>query len=109
MAEYFDPIQKYADQKCIATLQGAIRAIDALLDLPHPVPTLLKGLFGVAELENDDFGNLLQSPLGSLGGGPADGRVLAGTELGPGGQQHRLGGVLRRAHERWEGRTHWPP
>ncbi|BEJ15770.1 hypothetical protein CspHIS471_0503750 [Cutaneotrichosporon sp. HIS471] len=64
MAEYFDPIQKYADQTCIATLQGAIRAIDALLELPHPVPTLLKGLFGVAGLENDDFGGVLQYPLG---------------------------------------------
>lgn len=65
MHEYYDPIQTYAEPTCIVTLQGAIRAIDLLLEMPHPVPSLLKGLFGLGGLENDDFGSVLQSPLGT--------------------------------------------
>lgn len=66
MAEYYDPIQKYGDDKCISTLQVAIKAIDALLEMPHPIPQMVKGLFNLTELENDDFGSVLQSPLGKL-------------------------------------------
>lgn len=64
MPEYYDPIQKYAEPTCIATLQGAVHAIDLLLEMPHPIPQLLKGLFGLGGLANDDFGSVLQSPLG---------------------------------------------
>ena len=64
--QYFDPIQEYADQKCISALQSAIRAIDILLDLPEPVPTGVKSLFGLEQLEdNSDFGDVLISPLGT--------------------------------------------
>jgi hypothetical protein len=38
--------------------------IDTILDSPGPLPGLLKGLFGLAELEDDDFAEVLQSPLG---------------------------------------------
>ena len=63
--QYHDPIQKYAPAECIATLQSAIKTIDSLLDLPEPVPTALKTLFGLGELkDNSDFADVLISPTG---------------------------------------------
>lgn len=64
--EYFDPIQKYADQSCISTLQRAIHTIDSLLELPSPVPQLLKAMFGLPGLDNGDFAQVLTMPLGKL-------------------------------------------
>lgn len=62
--QYFDPIQQYAPQECIAAIQSSVSVIDKVLDLPQPAPRLLKGLFGLSELEDDDFADVLQSPLG---------------------------------------------
>ena len=40
-----------------------------MLDLPGPVPTILKGLFGLEQLSDDaDFAEVLTSPLGEFGG-----------------------------------------
>ncbi|OCF35690.1 serine carboxypeptidase [Kwoniella heveanensis BCC8398] len=63
--EYYDPIQRYAPEECITTLQQAILIIDSLLNHPEPIPTLLKGVFGLSELAgNDDFADVIQAPLG---------------------------------------------
>lgn len=65
--QYFDPIQQYAPEECISTLQSTIKVIDTLLDLPEPVPTILKGLFGLEQLSDAaDFADVIQSPLGTL-------------------------------------------
>jgi hypothetical protein len=63
--QYHDPIIKYGPEKCIDTLLQAIESIDKLLDLPEPVPSLVKGLFGLEGLnDNADFGEVISSPLG---------------------------------------------
>ncbi|WWD21383.1 hypothetical protein CI109_105868 [Kwoniella shandongensis] len=63
--EYFDPIQRYGPEECISAIQSSIKTIDMLLDLPAPVPQLLKSLFGLGELESDtDFVEVLSSPTG---------------------------------------------
>lgn len=62
--QYFDPIQEYAPQDCIAAIRSSVKLIDTILDLPGPGPATLKGLFGLEELENDDFAEVLQTPLG---------------------------------------------
>lgn len=62
--QYFDPIQEYAPQDCIAAIRSSVKAIDSILDMPGPLPGLLKGLFGLAMLEDDDFADVIQSPLG---------------------------------------------
>ncbi|WVQ93094.1 hypothetical protein IAU59_000158 [Kwoniella sp. CBS 9459] len=63
--EYYDPIQRYAPEECISTLQQAILTIDSLLSHPEPIPTLLKGVFGLSELAgNDDFADVISGPLG---------------------------------------------
>lgn len=62
--EYFAPIQEYAPQSCIAAIRSSVKVIDTILDAPGPAAGLLKGLFGLQELEDDDFAEVLQSPLG---------------------------------------------
>ena len=63
--QYHDPIIKYGPEKCIDTLLSAIESIDKLLDLPEPVPSLVKGVFGLEGLsDNADFGEVISSPLG---------------------------------------------
>lgn len=63
--EYFDPIQQYGDPECISTLQQAVEAIDVILDLPGPAAGILKGMFGLQGLADDDFGDVLQMPIGA--------------------------------------------
>jgi hypothetical protein len=48
----------------MAAIRSSVKAIDGILDMPGPLPGLLKGLFGLAELEDDDFADVIQSPLG---------------------------------------------
>lgn len=86
--QYFDPIQEYGDEKCISDLQMAVGVIDALLDLPSPVPDLVKGLFGLSGLEDDDFADVIGSPFGGFRHALAvdPHRLLAGSELGPQGR-----------------------
>ncbi|OCF56353.1 serine carboxypeptidase [Kwoniella mangroviensis CBS 10435] len=63
--QYYDPIQRYAPENCINTLQAAIELIDHLLDQPEPIPRYLKGLFGLEELlSNEDFADVISGPLG---------------------------------------------
>ncbi|KAL7421306.1 Serine carboxypeptidase S28 [Cryptotrichosporon argae] len=62
--QYYDPIQSYGPPACIAALQSAIKTVDAVLALPGPAARALKALFGLAELGNADFGDVLSSPLG---------------------------------------------
>ncbi|WWC91094.1 uncharacterized protein L201_006035 [Kwoniella dendrophila CBS 6074] len=63
--QYYDPIQQYAPEQCISTLQSAIKIIDHLLDLPEPIPKHLKSLFGLEELpSNEDFADVISGPLG---------------------------------------------
>lgn len=64
--QYYDPIQQYGPVDCISALQSAIKTIDKLLDLPQPVPTLVKGLFGLQGLSDDaDFADVISGPLGA--------------------------------------------
>lgn len=92
--EYFDPIQEYGDEQCISTLQEAVKAIDLVLDLPGPAARIMKGMFGLEELADDDFAEVLQSPIGEIVMEVAHHRLLASTELGPRRQHHRLDGLL---------------
>jgi hypothetical protein len=63
--QYHDAVIKYGPEKCIDTLLSAVETIDKLLDLPEPVPSFLKGLFGLEGLsDNADFGDIISSPLG---------------------------------------------
>ncbi|OWZ38641.1 serine carboxypeptidase [Cryptococcus neoformans c45] len=64
--QYYDPIQEYGPPTCISTLQRAIIFIDNMLDHPRATgfPQLLKGLFGLGALEDDDFADVISSPLG---------------------------------------------
>lgn len=63
--QYNDAIIKYAPETCIDTLMIAVETIDQLLNLPEPVPSFVKGLFGLADLKDHaDFGELIASPLG---------------------------------------------
>lgn len=62
--QYFDPIQQYGPPECIAAIESSVKAIDAILDLPGPAGKFLKRMFGLEELEDDDFADVLQSPLG---------------------------------------------
>lgn len=63
--EYNDAIIKYAPEECIETLMSAVEVIDKLLDLPEPVPSFVKGLFGLEGLKDHaDFGEIIASPLG---------------------------------------------
>lgn len=63
--QYYDAIIKYGPTDCIDALMSSIEAIDRALDMPEPVPRLLKGLFGLGDLkDNGDFGEVLSSPLG---------------------------------------------
>ena len=65
--QYYDPVQKYGPEGCISAIQSAIKTIDTMLDLPGPVPTILKGLFGLEQLSDDaDFAEVLTSPLGEF-------------------------------------------
>jgi hypothetical protein len=63
--QYYDPIQTYGPEDCISEIQSAVIAIDAVLDMPTPISTILKGLFGLQELEHDDFADVVGSPLGN--------------------------------------------
>lgn len=63
--QYFDPIQQYGPPECIAAIESSVKAIDAILDLPGPAGKFLKRMFGLEELEDDDFADVLQSPLGA--------------------------------------------
>lgn len=64
--QYFDPIQEYGPVDCISALQSAVKTIDTLLDLPGPVPTFVKGMFGLEALKDDaDFADVISSPLGA--------------------------------------------
>jgi hypothetical protein len=63
--QYYDPIQTYGPEDCISAIQSAVIAIDAVLDMPKPISTVLKGLFGLQELEHDDFADVVSSPLGN--------------------------------------------
>ena len=63
--QYHDAIIKYGPEKCIDTLLQAVETIDKLLDLPEPMPSLVKGLFGLEGLsDNADFGEVISNPLG---------------------------------------------
>ncbi|KAG6816405.1 hypothetical protein H0H87_006209 [Tephrocybe sp. NHM501043] len=63
--EYMEVIRRAADAKCSSHLENSIVTIDHILDQPH-FKGLLKGLFGLKDLEHDeDFVSLLTSPLGS--------------------------------------------
>jgi len=63
--QYHDAIIKYGPEKCIDTLLSTVETIDKLLDLPEPVPTLVKGLFGLEGLKDHaDFGEVISGPLG---------------------------------------------
>lgn len=64
--QYYDPIQEYGPPECISTLRRAIIFIDNILDHPRATgfPQLLKGLFGLGALEDDDFADVISSPLG---------------------------------------------
>lgn len=66
--QYFDPIQEYADPDCISAIQTSVQVIDGLLSLPGPVNRAIKGLFGLAELEDDDFAEVLTFPFGAWQG-----------------------------------------
>ncbi|KAG6853090.1 hypothetical protein C0991_006984 [Blastosporella zonata] len=62
--EYMEVIRRAADEKCSSHLENSIVTIDHILDQPH-FRSLLKGLFGLKDLEHDeDFVSLLTSPLG---------------------------------------------
>ncbi|KAH0585852.1 hypothetical protein H2248_007139 [Termitomyces sp. 'cryptogamus'] len=63
--EYMEVIRRAADSKCSGDLQQSITTIDDTLDMPF-FRGLLKGLFGLQDLEHDDdFVSLLSSPLGA--------------------------------------------
>ncbi len=86
--EYFDPIMKYGPDECITALQSAVKAIDTVLDLPEPLPTALKTLFGLGQLKDKaDFAEVLRDPLGAstdearLKADPCF-RIMASQELG---------------------------
>ena len=55
---------KYAPEDCISSLQESIATIDQILDMPKPVSDAFKALFGLRDLENDDFADVLRFPLG---------------------------------------------
>ena len=58
--EYHDIIRRAADPECGRRLQEAVRAIDHALGIPR-LRRIVKGLFGLAELEHDDdFASLLE-------------------------------------------------
>jgi hypothetical protein len=102
--QYYDPIQKYGPEECITSLQTAVGVIDALLDVSDPVPAILKGLFGLNELEDDDFADVIASPLGELSNTvSADSRILAGAELEPQGQHNGFRRLLLGPHCRQRG------
>ncbi|WVN88054.1 uncharacterized protein L203_103253 [Cryptococcus depauperatus CBS 7841] len=61
--QYFDPIQQYGPSDCINTLQRAIEFIDNMLDRPGPWPKIFKGFFGLDVLEDEDFADVISSPL----------------------------------------------
>ncbi|KAF8845504.1 peptidase S28 [Paxillus ammoniavirescens] len=60
--EYYEIIRKAADPVCSAHIENAIKTIDALLEVPH-LKQLIKGLFGLQGLENDDFASVIEGPL----------------------------------------------
>ena len=58
--EYHDIIRRAADPECSRRLQEAVRAIDHALGIPR-LRRIVKGLFGLAELEHDDdFASLIE-------------------------------------------------
>jgi hypothetical protein len=63
--EYMDTIRLAADSTCVANLEKAIGAIDAILATGNRfVIKTLKSLFGVADLEHDeDFASLISVSL----------------------------------------------
>jgi len=62
--EYMEIIRKAADPKCSSHIENSISTIDTILAIPQ-LKTVLKGLFGLADLQHDeDFVSVLQSPLG---------------------------------------------
>ncbi|PFH51231.1 hypothetical protein AMATHDRAFT_59519 [Amanita thiersii Skay4041] len=61
--QYMEIIRNAADPKCSQRLESAIKTIDGLLAFP-PSAGLIKRVFGLPDLENDDFAALLTSPLG---------------------------------------------
>ncbi|KAF9234953.1 peptidase S28 [Melanogaster broomeanus] len=63
--EYYDIIRKAADPLCSAHIENAMQTIDALLEVPYLKP-LVKGLFGLQDLEHDDdFASVIEGPLGA--------------------------------------------
>ena len=53
-----DVIRQAADPECSKRLETSITAIDRVLGLPH-LRKHLKGLFGLTDLEDDDFANVI--------------------------------------------------
>ncbi len=64
--EYFDAIRQWAPERCMSTLQGAIEAVDGIMDrlAESPYRDRFQGLFGLEGLKHkEDFGEVLASPL----------------------------------------------
>ncbi|WWC63922.1 uncharacterized protein I303_106527 [Kwoniella dejecticola CBS 10117] len=96
--QYHDPIQRYAPEQCITTLQEAIEFIDHLLDQPEPIPRYLKSMFGLEQLVgNDDFADVISGPLGYWQAKNWDPKVGSSEfynfcdALTAGGAEHKLG------------------
>ena len=51
-------IRQAADPECSKRLETSVAAIDRVLSLPN-LRKHLKGLFGLADLEDDDFANVI--------------------------------------------------
>lgn len=58
---YFDPIMKYGDQRCIRALEQSVHDVDYILRCGGNGAKSLKTLFGLQELEDDDFGSAISS------------------------------------------------
>ncbi|KAG1457496.1 hypothetical protein G6F55_005894 [Rhizopus delemar] len=64
--EYFEPIRKFAPKHCVDAIQSVVLFVDHILFSPFERAKInLKKRFGVEDLKHDDdFAELLSSPLG---------------------------------------------
>ncbi|KZO95036.1 peptidase S28 [Calocera viscosa TUFC12733] len=65
--EYYEIIADYADPHCISTLRHSISFIDWYLSSPWLGP-VIKSLFSLSPLSNEDFAAVLAGPLGNWQG-----------------------------------------
>jgi len=77
--EYFEIIADYAEPHCIDTLRHAVSFIDSYLSSAWLAP-VIKHLFGLGPLSNEDFAQAIMGPLGAWQGKNWDPEAARGGE-----------------------------